>query len=435
VNNATPSLCPVSTDTQEPSARALRYSARAVLWDLTSLDRLRSCGRDPIGNALAVRSSGGSSGFAGLETCGSVWACPSCSAKVRAARSDELTRALTAHLAASGSAFFLTLTMRHPRDRRTGQVAPLAELWDDLAAGWDAAKSGRAYKQGRDLTNLSPRYQERYKWLRSQGVTNLPGADALGLLGIARFVEATHGKNGWHLHAHAVLFFEGQPDPDDVHALALGMFDRWRSALVARGRMAPIANRGGLDIRPVYAPEGLGIYATKNGAAKDTEALQTIASRASREATRADTKLGRADNRTPWQVIAEFSAWGDMADLAIWREWEQASKGRRFAVWSRNDAPRWQELLNARGEERTDEEIAADDLGGDTLGYIGRSDWRGIRADGAYLDALLTVAASGSADAVADLLATRGIPLLPEPPPRADGEPPEWARRLNRRPD
>jgi hypothetical protein len=354
-----------------------------------------------------------------LETCGSVWACPVCSAKVRAHRAGELERALSLHLANGGAAFFLTLTMRHRR-QADGTFEPLAELWDDLAAAWDAAKSGRTFRAGKDLMDLAPRYADRFAWLRSQGVSVLPGADDLGLLGIARFVEATHGSNGWHLHAHAVLFFDGQPDAGDVRDLALGMFDRWRHKLVARDRLAPIADRGGLDIRPVYGPEGLGVYATKSGSEKDLAAISDIAARASREAARADIKEGRRGNRSPWQVLAGFATTGDLADLAIWNEWEQASRGRRFAVWSRrNDDERWLALLDARGEERTDEDIAAEDLEGETLGFIANDDWRTIRRDGNALDQVLTAAATGSVSAVAAVLALYGVPLLNAPPSRA----------------
>ena len=184
MSDATALLSGVSTDTHELSPRALRYSARSVLADLTSLGRVKTCGT-ACGTAVAVRHSGGSAGFAGLETCGSVWACPVCSAKVRAHRSAELERALTAHLSRGGSAHFLTLTMRHRRDPRTNATLPLADLWDDLASAWDAAKSGRVFREGRSLLNLAPRYRRRYAWLRTQGVTELPGADALGLLGMA----------------------------------------------------------------------------------------------------------------------------------------------------------------------------------------------------------------------------------------------------------
>lgn len=403
-----------NADPAEPTARALRFAARSVLWDLSKIKRIRACGNLPVANAgqsatcVAVRHRDGGAGFAGLETCGSVWACPVCSAKVRSQRAAELERALAAHLATGGSAYFLTLTMRHKK------ADALADLWGHLAAAWNSAKSGRTYREGKDLTNLNPRHAERFQWLRSQGVSRLPGADALGVLGIARFVEATHGAHGWHLHAHAVVFVAGKPDEGEVREWSLGVFDRWRHTLAKRGLRAPIASRGGLDIRPVYGPEGLGIYAAKAGA--DADAIAAIASRASREATRADVKKGRKANRTPWQVLADFATYGDAVDIAIWHEWEKASRGKRFAVWSRNADERWQALLAARGEVKTDEEVAAEDQGGETLGYIARRDWLGIHRNGALLDRVLTAAATGSAAAVAAVLEPHGVALLDEPP-------------------
>ena len=420
VSDATRKPSGAKHDAPELSARALRYSARAVLWDLTKITRIKDCGRVPVGTAVSVKFGNGSSGFGCLETCGSVWSCPVCAAKIRAERAGEIERVMAAHLATGGTAFFMTMTMRHRRDPATGLHAPLADCWDDLAAGWNAAKSGRTFKQGRSLVDLAPRYAERYAALRAQGVDYLPGAESLRLLGIARFVEATYGENGWHLHVHAILFFSGQQDVVSVGNFARGMFDRWRHTLVERGRLEPIADRGGLDIRPVYGPEGLAQYSTKALCEKDSEAIAALAKGVAREATRADMKHGRRGNRGPWQVIGDFARDGVASDLAVWREWEAASHGRRFVVWSRRNPldPEWNALLDVRGVELTDEEIAAKDQQGSTLGWIDLAGWRRIRRDCVFLDLLLTAAATGSGDDVRTLLASRDVALLDRPPPQ-----------------
>jgi hypothetical protein len=73
-----------------------------------------------------------------------VRACPVCAAKVRQALAQEFDRALSQHLAASGGAVFVTLTM--PHDAGT----PLERVWDEFSEAWAAIVAGRHRKRLRD---------------------------------------------------------------------------------------------------------------------------------------------------------------------------------------------------------------------------------------------------------------------------------------------
>ncbi|RYF42549.1 MAG: hypothetical protein EOO38_19610, partial [Cytophagaceae bacterium] len=53
--------------------------------------------------------------YSGLQTCGSVWACPVCSAKIAERRRVEIIAAMAAHKAAGGCMHLLTLTAPHQR--------------------------------------------------------------------------------------------------------------------------------------------------------------------------------------------------------------------------------------------------------------------------------------------------------------------------------
>ena len=44
--------------------------------------RQRDCGAVPIGDQVQIRAKDGAAYYAGLETCGNVWLCPVCSAKI-----------------------------------------------------------------------------------------------------------------------------------------------------------------------------------------------------------------------------------------------------------------------------------------------------------------------------------------------------------------
>lgn len=147
---STQSNCCPSAD--EADRRRVRWAARAVLWQASPLYAVRTCGRhlapeiDRSGGGSVPRSSAdvkrremaGSdtprrAGYTGLTLCGSVWACPRCSAVVAAARSREIGSAVRRCDELGGQVQFLTLTLRHVRSDA------LADLFDPLAAGWRAA--------------------------------------------------------------------------------------------------------------------------------------------------------------------------------------------------------------------------------------------------------------------------------------------------------
>src|SRR5699024_9970044 len=85
-----------SENAKSSEARTARWQALGILWDMSTLERVRKCGRVPVlpggcvGVRKKVRKKSEAVGYAGLATCGSVWACPRCSAKIMAVRRLEL---------------------------------------------------------------------------------------------------------------------------------------------------------------------------------------------------------------------------------------------------------------------------------------------------------------------------------------------------------
>jgi len=330
-----------STDRASES-RAERFAARHFLWDASHNERRRRCGRVQIvkGGGVPVMLSGGRASYAGLETCGSVWSCPVCQSRIAAERSNQISAALRHHLAQPGgtSAAMLTLTMRH-NDRQS-----LAELWDHLSDAWRASVRGKEWDRDRD------------RW---------------GVLGSTRIVEVTHGENGWHLHIHALLFFSATPEAAELQALGERVFGRWATRLTNRGMAAPIMTSGGLDVRPIYAAKDAALYLAKvdgtSGVAPDAAALEM-----------AHSQTKTLGGRSQWQLLGAARA-GDAEALKLWHEWEKASKGRRFLIWSQGKGKAWRAILNARGLVRSDEEIAADDSPEALIvGFIPRTSWRSL---------------------------------------------------------
>jgi hypothetical protein len=81
------------------------------------------------------------------------------------------------------------------------------------------------------------------------------------------------------------------------------------------------------------------------------------------EIARADLKNGKGSSRTPFQILADFGTWGDAADLSLWHEYEQSTAGKSAIRWSRG----LRQLLLPDLVEQTDEEIAAEDVGGEDV--------------------------------------------------------------------
>ena len=70
--------------------RGARMNLRALAAaDPDTPERQRNCGAVPVGDRVEIRMKDGSAYYCGLETCGNVWLCPVCSAKVHHRRAAE----------------------------------------------------------------------------------------------------------------------------------------------------------------------------------------------------------------------------------------------------------------------------------------------------------------------------------------------------------
>lgn len=306
---------------------------RRSLWEWSSVKRQRKCGRVPFrseGGAV-IRTSetdqGRRAGVAGVQSCGS-WTCPVCSRMISRERAQEVAAVLKAAEAQGCSVAFVTLTMRH----RAG--TPLRASWDALTAGWRSVTSGAS-------------------WSRDQGT--------FGVLGWLRAVELTHGDNGFHIHCHAMVVFDGLVSPELMEALGDRMFARWERGLARKGFSA-VADRGGLDVRPVQL------------SADSIESLATYISKAAMEAVNSTGKAARGGNRAPFQILRDAVATGSADDIELFWEIEQASVGRKKITWS-------QSLRDWAGlhRERSEEEIVTEDRHGEDQLVLPRETWERVQ--------------------------------------------------------
>ena len=145
--------------------------------------------------------------YGNLITCGSVWACPICSARIAAQRAEEVEKALQQHREQGGRLMFVTLTHQHHRDSR---------LTDQLKKQSEALKimqESRAYKT---LTHSA------------------------GVLGMVRGLEMTHSDgNGWHCHLHMLVLLAGNEQQAQRHADVLKEIDAERRAVIVKQGKTP----------------------------------------------------------------------------------------------------------------------------------------------------------------------------------------------------
>lgn len=385
--------------------RAARWHAMEVLWRLSARKRGRHCRRIRANGheVITIDRTEGRASIGGTQTCGSVWSCACCCARILGGRTEDLVQALVKHRARGGSVVMTTFTLQH-RSRHA-----LADLWEVLQYAWKAARGG----------NRSSRN----------------ALAAAGSVGWVRNVEATHGANGWHLHVHALVFLDarhrvshdtpsrlpvwrvGAPGPDAVRALGSTMFNAWRGA-VKRVRDTV------QDVWPEHAIASMGLPSDAHGwdarlidlddavgevAGYLAKGEYTGATSASLELT-AGGKVGRGKrNRTPMQILADLVDGELYDDLVLFNEWERASKGRRMMTWS--DGLRDGLEL---GTETDDQELAEEGDAEETLVGIsprGYAQVTGVR--GRVVKLLKTAEAIpdrvGAAWAVVDLLTEWGL--------------------------
>ena len=96
---------------------------RDVLWHRSSLPRCRKCGRVPIASGVSMVDNAGVAHYRGLATCGSIWACPVCSAKIRNARALEIAEAAGNWHRAGNTVLMVTFTVPHDIGHAAGRAA------------------------------------------------------------------------------------------------------------------------------------------------------------------------------------------------------------------------------------------------------------------------------------------------------------------------
>jgi hypothetical protein len=291
------------------------------------------------GDAAGVwRTEDGSNArLSGVVTCGNVWACPVCAAKICEERRKDLSSAMAAAVSMGKTAYLLTLTFPHESDM------PLSEL---------VPKFGTA----------------RQKWANSRTYRRIMGEKGnggeVGRLGSITSLEVTIGKaNGWHPHVHVLIiadrlgFGEGEPVNGQGDLLSKSIADLKGAWVTALGKSG-LCTAG--QITDTYA-YGLNVRGGERAAEYIAKFGRDERWGASSEVTKGHAKIGTAgqingdDHFTPFQLL-DFIQAGDVWARHRWTEYVEAFHGKRMLSWT----PGLRKAL-VLGDERDEAEIAADD--------------------------------------------------------------------------
>lgn len=275
-----------------------------------------------IGENVSVHSDGQLAHFSGTERCSSIWACPVCSAVIRAERAREISQAVEAHQAAGRSVLFVTLTVRHDL------ADSLKQSMDAVLGSWRKLLQGSAWVGSKSTQGARDRYR---------------------VSGYIRSTEVTYGSNGWHPHIHALFFTDDKLSDTEVAAFGDELHTRWaRFAHKATGKLPTRAH--GTDVQRVDEDgQVLGRYLAKLQEAEGKS--KTEKWDASAELARADVKRGRGDNFVPFELLDSDHPLPLPQRRRLWVDYYEGTKGRRAITWSRG--------LKAHYEvgEKTDEEV------------------------------------------------------------------------------
>jgi hypothetical protein len=304
--------------TRRARARAIAYtmSPNRQSDDSGPLRRLKGCGLAKQTD-VTIKIHNGRAFASGLISCGNIWTCATCSARIEARRCQESEAAYSEHVASGGTFGMLTLTLRHKKD------TPLAESLEALNHAWERLQQRRKFQ---------PLYHM--------------------LAGTVATVEITYGDNGWHPHLHIILLAGAETTYEQVKEQTDSLRSNWSHLVNSR------TNRYTLE-------HGLNLVWFGKDAATAAKYTHKIAQ---------EMTLSINKSKGPTKHPLELLDRDDEQATALFIEYALATKGRQKHRWS-NGLRRALKITT----ELTDEELADanEDVGEEAL-IISAQLWNSI---------------------------------------------------------
>lgn len=323
-----------------------RFSLQNTMAKVVPKHRVSKCFRvvQDKQKALTVYKSNNfnSVSVSNLQTCGSVWDCPVCAAKITERRRKEVNMAIDAHKLGGGSVSFVTRTVPHTKDDS------LIDMRNKFRKADSLMKEHSSYK------SLVKR---------------------LGVIGSIKVYEVTVGEfNGWHLHVHEI-FFHSKDAPFDGDAVSTnpdyaafletfraGLYARWKVDAVKAGFNEPSEEHGLQVQNGDFAADYFAKWGVESSSSWD----------ASSELTKAHIKKSKK-GFSPFDLLRCFRDTGDESLIPILREYSESMFGQRQLIWSRG-------LKAHFGIDDIDDEELVEELEDDAeeIGVLSPDQWRFI---------------------------------------------------------
>lgn len=289
------------------SDRFRSWELRSVLWLESSLPALLQCGRVPItvsGEVYPV-PNGRNIYYSGLDSCGSVWACPVCSPKIHGRRRGDLALLLKCALE-HGSGAFGAYTLRHDRSQS------LEYLQGCLSKCWSAVNRDWAVRQAREK---------------------------LGWIGVVLSREHTFTwRNGWHPHLHPLHLFDRKVTVEQVADLQAIEFAVWKRFAEKLGLGTPLERAQELHLVVISEKKPLmdvvEYIAKGNLNPRSAESVAWEMAPGNKK-----TYTQSSQSLTPFDILEKVSLSVTSKErskwLGVWHEYERATKGRSALTYSK----------------------------------------------------------------------------------------------------
>ncbi len=325
---------------------------------ITTNRRRNACRAQVVDADRRVEVVQGASGLAryrGLWRCGSAWSCPLCGNEI-ARRQRDMLRNLLKQVDMRGHVVtMVTLTLKHERDETMGAV--YKRLRTAMRAFWQDTRLRKCV------------------------------GDDYGYMGRITGIEALHGANGWHVHAHIhvvstrSLNIPPQQATRTREADTARDFQTYANALWRRC----VANAGG------YCSAEFGFWTSRDPhTPEERERRMTYPARWDAASELAGVKHD-GHGRSIWSILEGATA-GSQLDRRLWHEHEQATSGKSRLKCSPG-------LLASYGLDEQELEgadhLPDEDTAGQVVLELTNTEWSAVRRGGAEYRLLWTLEQQG----------------------------------------
>lgn len=278
--------------------------------ELHKLSRTINCKHALSANTqmVAVDFNSKNAFYTGLQTCGSVWTCPVCAARITEVRRQEIAQAIEGAYNLGYQSAMVTFTFPH------NNQMPLEDTLKQQA------KALALFRKG----NVWDTYKKK-----------------IDFFGLIRALEITHGSNGWHPHTHELWFIDPKTKEKAFKAFIL---KRWIDCLKKASLLPAKPSKQQLEAVKKHSVDvKMNCKASDYLAKADSSTNWGI----DRELSKAANK-GKGKGLHPFELLAEDTP----RNQELFIEFVLAIKGKSQIFWSHG----LKEKLNIN--QMSDEEIA-----------------------------------------------------------------------------